>query len=112
MGQTPRGTGLSSGFFQPVDDFSEPLQEPRRKPLETKNRSRRGFCRQRRSRQGSSPAHSDALVDCLMDRPETVLVCERDFDNGTQMKRLSKDHLRAWLENYTCLLYTSDAADE
>jgi len=45
--------------------------------------------------------HSDALVDCLTDRPESVLVCERDFDNGTQMKRLSKEHLKAWLEHYT-----------
>jgi predicted ATPase len=45
--------------------------------------------------------HSDALIDYLTDRPETVLVCERDFDNGTQMKRLSKDHLKAWLEHYT-----------
>ncbi|HXB73045.1 MAG TPA: AAA family ATPase [Candidatus Acidoferrales bacterium] len=45
--------------------------------------------------------HSDALVDWLTDRPESVLVCERDFDNGTQMKRLSKDSLKAWLEEYT-----------
>jgi predicted ATPase len=45
--------------------------------------------------------HSDALVDALTDRPETVLVCERDFDNGTQMKRLSKDALKTWLEHYT-----------
>jgi len=45
--------------------------------------------------------HSDALVDALTDRPETVLVCERDFDNGTQMKRLSKEHLKHWLEHYT-----------
>ncbi len=45
--------------------------------------------------------HSDALVDALTDRPDTVLVCERDFDNGTQMKRLSKEHLKTWLERYT-----------
>lgn len=45
--------------------------------------------------------HSDALVDALTDRPETVLVCERDFDNGTQMKRLSKKKLEAWLEHYS-----------
>jgi predicted ATPase len=31
--------------------------------------------------------HSDALIDALTDQPESVLVCERDFDNGTQMKR-------------------------
>ena len=45
--------------------------------------------------------HSDALVDCLSDRPEAVLVCERDFDNGTQFKSLSKGQLHDWLEHYT-----------
>jgi predicted ATPase len=45
--------------------------------------------------------HSDVLIDYLTGSPETVLVCERDFDNGTQMKRLSKEHLKAWLEHYT-----------
>jgi predicted ATPase len=45
--------------------------------------------------------HSDALIDSLTDRPDAVLVCERDFDNGTQMKHLSKEHLEAWLEHYT-----------
>ena len=45
--------------------------------------------------------HSDALVDALSDRPESVLVCERDFDNGTQFKRLSHEDLDAWLEHYT-----------
>jgi predicted ATPase len=45
--------------------------------------------------------HSEALVDALSDRPDTVLVCERDFDNGTQMKRLSKGDLKEWLEHYT-----------
>jgi predicted ATPase len=45
--------------------------------------------------------HSEALVDALTDRPERVLVCERDFDNGTQMKRLSKEKLKDWLRRYT-----------
>lgn len=45
--------------------------------------------------------HSDALVDALTDRPESVLVCERDFNNGSQMKRLSKEHLKEWLQHYT-----------
>jgi predicted ATPase len=45
--------------------------------------------------------HSEALVDALTDQPETVLVCERYFDNGTQMKRLSKERLKNWLEHYT-----------
>jgi predicted ATPase len=45
--------------------------------------------------------HSEALVDALTDRPESVLVCERDFDNGTQFKRYSRDALDEWLEHYT-----------
>jgi len=45
--------------------------------------------------------HSDALIDALTDRPDAVLVCERDFDNGTQMKRLSRGDLKEWLEHYT-----------
>ncbi|HUE04371.1 MAG TPA: AAA family ATPase [Bryobacteraceae bacterium] len=45
--------------------------------------------------------HSEALVDALTDRPEAVLVCERDFDNGTQFHRLSSDELDEWLEHYT-----------
>ena len=28
-------------------------------------------------------------------------MCERDFDNGTQMKSLSKKELKDWLEHYT-----------
>jgi predicted ATPase len=45
--------------------------------------------------------HSEALVDALSDHPESVLVCERDFDNGTQFKRLAQDELDEWLEHYT-----------
>jgi predicted ATPase len=45
--------------------------------------------------------HSEALVDALSDRPESVLVCERDFTNGTQFKRLAREELDEWLEHYT-----------
>jgi hypothetical protein len=45
--------------------------------------------------------HSDALVDSLSHRPDAILVCERDFDNGTQFRRLSKEQLKSWLEHYT-----------
>ncbi len=45
--------------------------------------------------------HSEALVDALTSRPESVLVCERGFDNGTQFQRLSADQLDEWLEHYT-----------
>jgi len=45
--------------------------------------------------------HSESLIDALTDRPESVLVCEHDFDNGTQFKRYSCDELDEWLEHYT-----------
>jgi predicted ATPase len=45
--------------------------------------------------------HSEALIDALSHRPEDVLVCERDFDNGTQFRRLDRDQLSTWLERYT-----------
>lgn len=45
--------------------------------------------------------HAQALVDALSDQPESVLVCERDFDGGTQCRRLSRTELEGWLERYT-----------
>jgi predicted ATPase len=45
--------------------------------------------------------HSEALIDALSGHPDCVLVCERDFDNGTQFKRLSAKDLDEWLEHYT-----------
>jgi predicted ATPase len=45
--------------------------------------------------------HSEALIDALSDRPEDVLVTERDFDNGTQFLRLDKKQLSLWLERYS-----------
>jgi predicted ATPase len=45
--------------------------------------------------------HSEALIDALSDRPEDVLVAERDFDNGTQFRRLDSHQLSVWLERYT-----------
>jgi predicted ATPase len=45
--------------------------------------------------------HSEALIDALSDRPEDVLVTERDFDNGTQFRRLDKKQLSLWLERYS-----------
>jgi predicted ATPase len=43
--------------------------------------------------------HSDILVSAFSERPEAVLVCEKDED-GTHFKRLEKDKLKAWLEEY------------
>ena len=34
--------------------------------------------------------HSDALVDRFTDEPENVVVCERDFDESTTFRRLSR----------------------
>ncbi|HUJ20254.1 MAG TPA: AAA family ATPase [Bryobacteraceae bacterium] len=44
--------------------------------------------------------HSEALVDALSAKPETVVVCERDAENSTQFQRLSRKDLEAWLEKY------------
>lgn len=43
--------------------------------------------------------HSDILVSAFSDMPEAVLVCEKDED-GTHFKRLEKDELKLWLEEY------------
>lgn len=45
--------------------------------------------------------HSDALVDRFSDEPESVIVCERDFDESTTFRRLSTGDLKEWLEEYT-----------
>jgi predicted ATPase len=45
--------------------------------------------------------HSDALVDRFTDEPENVVVCERDFDEGTTFRRLSREKLKEWLDEYT-----------
>lgn len=44
--------------------------------------------------------HSEALVDALSEDPESVIVCEKDFDNATTMRRLSSADLETWLERY------------
>ena len=45
--------------------------------------------------------HSEALIDALSERPEDVLVTERDADNSTQFRRLDKGRLSLWLERYS-----------
>ncbi len=43
--------------------------------------------------------HSDTLVDALTETPESIVICEKE--NGqTKLKRLNKDELSHWLENY------------
>jgi predicted ATPase len=43
--------------------------------------------------------HSDLLIDAMSDRPECVLICERD-DKGTHVKPLNAEELAPWLEEY------------
>lgn len=43
--------------------------------------------------------HSDILVDALSDIPEAVIVCEKS-EGATQLRRLSPDELKPWLEDY------------
>lgn len=45
--------------------------------------------------------HSADLVDALSEVPESVIVCEREGGAGTKMKRLDKENLSEWLENYS-----------
>jgi len=43
--------------------------------------------------------HSEILIDAFTEKPEVILVAEKT-EKGTQLKRLSKDELKPWLENY------------
>ena len=44
--------------------------------------------------------HSELLVDELHDDPESIVVCERHPETGTDLKRLDKKNLSLWLEKY------------
>jgi predicted ATPase len=44
--------------------------------------------------------HSTQLLDEFTDMPESVLIFERDFDHSTQMRRLEKEHLEAWIQEF------------
>jgi len=43
--------------------------------------------------------HSDILVDAMTEHPETVVVCEK-HEGQTEMCRLKKEDLAAWLDQY------------
>jgi predicted ATPase len=43
--------------------------------------------------------HSDVLVDAMSERPESVVVCEKQ-DGATSMTRLEAGELQAWLQKY------------
>jgi predicted ATPase len=44
--------------------------------------------------------HSQALVECFSDDPESVCVCEK-VDGATRIRRLNKERLSSWLEDYS-----------
>ena len=44
--------------------------------------------------------HSVDLVECLGDMPESVVVCEREPEDGTQLRRLSESDMALWLERF------------
>ncbi|MCX6052238.1 MAG: AAA family ATPase [Campylobacterales bacterium] len=44
--------------------------------------------------------HSDVIIDALSNTPEDVIVCDNE-DGHTVMKRLKKDDLKDWLEQYS-----------
>jgi predicted ATPase len=44
--------------------------------------------------------HSEALVNALSDEPESVVVCERGVDGGTEFQRLNASALAEWMAEY------------
>jgi predicted ATPase len=44
--------------------------------------------------------HSQSLVECFSDDPESVCVCEK-VEGATQIRRLSREKLSSWLEDYS-----------
>jgi predicted ATPase len=43
--------------------------------------------------------HSDVLVDCMTETPESVVVCSKN-EGQTTMERLNADNLSPWLDKY------------
>ena len=43
--------------------------------------------------------HSDILVDALTERPDAIVICEKQ-DGRTAMRRLSPDEVQPWLTKY------------
>ena len=44
--------------------------------------------------------HSDVLVDCFTDTPESIVICEKQ-DGQTHLKRLNSLDVQHWLDEYT-----------
>ncbi len=47
--------------------------------------------------------HSPELITAIQHVPDSVLVCEKDFDNATTLRRLDKASIRRWLQVYSSL---------
>ena len=47
--------------------------------------------------------HSPELLKSLQQVPDCVLVCEKDFDNATSIRRLDPKSTRLWLEEFSSL---------
>ena len=44
--------------------------------------------------------HSKNLIDRLWEDPESVIVCEKDFDSSTEFRRMPTEELKEWMEDY------------
>ena len=44
--------------------------------------------------------HSDGLVDAFRERPEYIVVCEKQ-DGATTLRRLEPEALKEWLKSYS-----------
>ena len=44
--------------------------------------------------------HSAELIDHLWEDPESVVICERYPDTGTEFSRLKEEELESYLERY------------
>lgn len=44
--------------------------------------------------------HSQSLVECFSDDPESVCVCEK-VEGATQIRRLEADRMKVWLKDYS-----------
>ena len=44
--------------------------------------------------------HSDHLVSALESEPDAIVVCEKDEENATRLRRLGPEALDGWLDDY------------
>ena len=47
--------------------------------------------------------HSAELISAFQHTPDSVLVCEKDFDNATVIRRLDPVSIRRWLKDFSSL---------